>query len=71
MKITFDPAVDALYLEFKPVEPGRAQARPLTEGIIANYGPDGQLVGLEILDASHVLRSTEQQRLVFEIATPA
>lgn len=69
MKITYDPKVDAVYLEFYPVEPGRAQARPLTEEIIANYGPDGRLIGLEILEASHVLRSeTGSERLVFEVA---
>lgn len=66
MKITYDPTVDAVYLEFHPVEPGRAETRRLTEEIIANYGPDGQLAGLEILDASHVLRSSSG-RVTFEV----
>ena len=68
MKITYDPAVDAVYIEFHPLEPGRAAARPLTDEIIANYGPDGQLAGLEILDASRVLRSPEDAgRVIFEV----
>lgn len=68
MKITYDPAVDAVYIEFHPLEPGRAEARPLTDKIIANYGPDGQLAGLEILDASRVLRSPEDAgRVIFEV----
>lgn len=68
MKITYDPHVDAVYIEFHSLEPGRAQARPLTEEIIANYGPDGRLAGLEILDARRVLRSgVEAQQLVFEV----
>jgi uncharacterized protein YuzE len=69
MKITYDPKVDAVYLEFHTLAPGQAQARQLTEEIIANYGPDGQLAGLEILDASLVLRSSSEKRqVIFEVA---
>jgi uncharacterized protein YuzE len=67
LKITYDPAVDALYLELNQVEAGHTEARPLTDEIVANYGPDGQLVGLEILEASHVWRSTTGG-VIFEIA---
>lgn len=70
MRISYDPQVDAVYIEFHPLEPGRAEARPLTDEIIANYGPDGQLAGLEILDASRVLASGVD-RVIFEVATPA
>jgi uncharacterized protein YuzE len=73
MKITYDPEVDALYLEFLPLEPGQAETRQLTEEILAEYGPDGRLVGLEILDAHRVLAQTSG-RVIFEIepalATP-
>lgn len=55
MKIEYDPEVDALYIEFRPVAPGTADNRPLSEDVTADYGPDGKLVGLEILDASAVL----------------
>ena len=55
MKISYDADVDALYLEFRELAPGTAEARPLTDAVIADYGPDGQLAGLEILDASKVL----------------
>lgn len=55
MRIEYDPEADALYLQFRPVAPGTAQARPITDDVIADYGPDGRLVGLEILDASAVL----------------
>lgn len=68
MKISYDAEVDALYVEFQPLEAGTAQAHPLTEDIIANYGPDGRLAGLEILDASQVLGQVEG-RLVCEIAS--
>jgi uncharacterized protein YuzE len=68
MRITYDPQVDALYIEFFAVEPGRAEARQLTDEIIANYGPDGRLAGLEILDASQALRSESARGVIFEVA---
>jgi uncharacterized protein YuzE len=55
MKISYDAAVDALYLEFRELAAGTAEARPLTDAIIADYGPDGRIAGLEILNASKVL----------------
>lgn len=69
MKIYYDAEVDALYIEFHPLADGTAETRPLNDEVIANYGPDGRLAGLEILDASQVLDQKEG-RLVFEI-TPA
>lgn len=69
MKIQYDAKVDALYIEFRPLAPGTAENRPLSENVIANYGPDGKIAGLEILDAS-VLLGEETKRLVVEI-TPA
>jgi len=67
MKIHYDAEVDALYIEFHALVDGTAEARPLSNELIANYGPDGRLAGLEILDASQVLGQAEG-RLVFEIA---
>jgi len=69
MKIHYDAEVDAVYIEFHALVDGTAEARPLSDELIANYGPDGRLAGLEILDASQVLGQAEG-RLVFEI-TPA
>ncbi|MBV6402879.1 MAG: hypothetical protein CNIPEHKO_03201 [Anaerolineales bacterium] len=66
MKITFDMKVDALYLEFLHLEAGQAETRQLTEEILADYGPDGTLAGLEILDAHRVLSQTSG-RVIFEI----
>lgn len=66
MKIIYDPEVDVLYLEFQTVEPGKIETRQLTNEIIADYGPNGKLAGLEILDARRVLSQTAG-RIVFEI----
>jgi len=67
VRIFYDAEVDALYIEFHPVATGTAEARPLSDGVIANYGPGNKLVGLEILDASQVLGYPEN-RLILEIA---
>jgi uncharacterized protein YuzE len=66
MKIYYDTEVDALYIEIHQLTDGTAEARSLSDELIANYGPDGRLAGLEILDASQVL-GQEAGRLVFEI----
>ena len=55
MKIYYDKEADAVYIEFNTLEPGTAENRELSEDIIANYGPDGHLAGLEILRARTLL----------------
>ncbi|HSZ60134.1 MAG TPA: DUF2283 domain-containing protein [Tepidisphaeraceae bacterium] len=50
MKVTYDPETDTLRLVF-----GRAQIEESDEdkpGVILDYDKDGNVVGLEILDAS-------------------
>jgi YD repeat-containing protein len=48
MKITYDPAVDALYIRFKETT---VTTEHLAEGIAADYDAEGHLTGIEILDA--------------------
>lgn len=67
MKIHYDAEVDALYIEFHSLAPGIAEDRPLSDEVTANYGPDGRLAGLEILDASVVL-GEDLKKLVFEVS---
>jgi uncharacterized protein YuzE len=69
MKITYDEEVDALYIEFRPLSDGTAETRPLSDEVIANYGPDGRLAGLEILDVSQLVDQSIR-RAVLEF-TPA
>jgi uncharacterized protein YuzE len=67
MKIRYDAEVDALYIELRPLEPGTAECRELTPDITADYGPDGKLAGLEILDAS-ALVGDQAGKVVLELA---
>jgi uncharacterized protein YuzE len=48
MTIRYDAEVDALSITFRETT---VTTEHLTEGIAADYDSDGQLVGLEILDA--------------------
>ena len=53
MRLRYDPTVDILYIRLRegPIE----ESDEITSEIIADYGKDGKLMGLEILDASEVL----------------
>ena len=48
MRITYDPKVDALYIRFKETT---VTTKHLAEGIAADYDSQGQIAGIEILDA--------------------
>ena len=48
MRISYDAEVDALSIIFREAT---VTTKPLAEGITAEYDAEGQLVGLEILDA--------------------
>ncbi len=58
MKISYDPEADALYIRL--IE-GRQECRTLrlNEEAALNVGPGEVLVGIELLDASHVLGDGE------------
>jgi len=68
MKIQYDSEVDALYIEFLPLQPGTAENRELSEDIIANYSPEGKLAGLEILNASAVLGEGILKKVIVEVS---
>lgn len=67
MKIQYDAEVDALYIEFRHLEPGTAENRDLSEDVIANYGPDGKIAGLELLNASIVIGET-LKKVIIEVS---
>ena len=62
MKITYDPETDTLTIRLKDVH--ISESDELQAGVIADYDVDGNIVGLEFLDASE--RVSEPQNLVFE-----
>ena len=66
MKISYDPEVDALYIQLRELGPGQAENRDLGDGIVADFARDGRLAGIEILDASLILGS-EKERVIVEL----
>jgi uncharacterized protein YuzE len=64
MKATYDPKTDTLSLELKsgPV----AESDENKPGVILDYDEDGNLIGLEVLDASK--RVAETRTMQFEVA---
>jgi len=51
MKIKYDPDVDAAYISFKK-GPTEVTTIRLTEDIAIDLGPNEEIVGIEVLDAS-------------------
>jgi YD repeat-containing protein len=64
MKATYDPKTDTLSLELKsgPV----AESDENKPGVILDYDEDGNLIGIEVLDASK--RVAETRTMQFEVA---
>ncbi len=62
MKATYDPASDTLTLELKPGPV--AESDEDKPGVILDYDEAGNLVSLEILDASR--RVTEAHKVEFQ-----
>ena len=63
MKVIYDSDTDTLSLLFR--EESVAESDELREGLIIDYGADGKIVSVEVLDASeHV---TEPQGIAYEL----
>lgn len=65
MKIHYDPETDALTITLRPT--AVKESDELRPGLIADFGADGGIIRLEILDASRfVEKATEIQFAVGE-----
>ena len=64
MKATYDPTTDTLTLELKPGPV--AESDEDKPGVILDYDATGNLVGLEVLDAS--TRVAGARSMEFEVA---
>jgi len=64
MKATYDTKTDTLTLELKPGPVVESDQRK--PGVILDYDADGDLIGIEVLDASK--RVDEARTMQFEVA---
>ena len=66
MKITYDDKVDALYIRFTD-EPSQVLTQRLTEDIAVNYGPNGEVVGIEVLSArENIFKKEDNLKIILE-----
>ena len=63
MKIKYDPQVDAAYISFKK-GPTQVTTIRVTEDIAIDFGPNEEILGIEILDASDHLNISREDPLI-------
>jgi len=60
MRIRYNEKIDALYIRFR--EEKYFESDEIKEGFILDYDHNGNIIGIEILDASDYLNVDECQR---------
>ncbi len=65
MKISFDPKYDVLYLKFS--EDKVADTIEVDGGVLIDYGDQGQMIGIEIINASSLINANPLQEIVIKI----
>ncbi|MFP3975772.1 MAG: DUF2283 domain-containing protein [Dehalococcoidia bacterium] len=65
MRITYDEEVDALYVRLK--ETPYHESDEIREGLILDYDESGNLIGMEIMDASDYLSPQELATVNFSL----
>ena len=63
MKVIYDPETDTLSIIFRKTK--ISESDELRDGIIIDYGHDGKIVSMEILDASEQV--SEPQGIFYEL----
>ena len=71
MRIRYDPKVDAAYIYFKDDLHAEVTTVRLSEDIAVDFGPNEEIFGLEILDASeHLNLNRESPSVALENIQP-
>ena len=69
MNISYDPNYDVMYLKFsdgKIVDTIEVEAN-----VLIDYGPQGEIMGIEIIDASKLIRANPLNEIVIKIQDKA
>jgi uncharacterized protein YuzE len=69
MKISFDPKHDVLYLKFS--EERIVDTIEVDGGVLIDYGDKRQIVGIEIINASSLIKANPLQEIVIKIQEEA
>jgi uncharacterized protein YuzE len=70
MKLSYDPSVDALYIRLLD-DDVECEVIRLNDRVAINIGPDEQVVGIEVLDASETLPGISEGKVQLENLAPA
>ena len=65
MRISYDEKADALYIRLK--ETTYYESEEIREGVLLDYDDKGNLIGLEILDASEYLSADELASVTYNV----
>jgi len=65
MKISFDPKHDVLYIKFS--EEKIADTIEVDAGVLIDYGGEGQMVGIEIIGASNLMKANPLEEIVIKL----
>jgi uncharacterized protein YuzE len=68
MRVRYDEEADALYIKLQ--EGGYHESDEIKDGFILDYDIDGNIIGIEILDASSHLAVADLSTVNFEITRP-
>ncbi|GEM_PF-242395 len=68
MKVTYDQETDALYIEFRPLNPGEARCHDLSKDVTVDFDLDGKLAGIEVFDATSIM-GEKLDRITLEIGS--
>ena len=55
MKLEYDPVRDLLYIYFAESNTKAAKTVTVVPGVHADFGADGKLIGIEIIDATEIM----------------
>ncbi len=65
MKVSYDPKHDVLYLKFSDAK--IVDTVEVVEGILIDYGENGEIVGIEMINASALIRAKPLKEVVIKI----
>jgi uncharacterized protein YuzE len=65
MRITYDTRADAMYIQLREGE--FARNKEVEEGVILDLGTEGELLGIELLEASSRVAWSEIAKVVIEM----
>ncbi len=69
MKISYDPKYDVLYLKF--TEENVVDTIEVNKGVLIDYGKNGEMVGIEIINASGLIKANPLQEIVIKLQEDA